>query len=84
MNKNKKYILICITILILIVKTIYFNFESYDYNKFLSNWMEIMKNNGGILSLKKTFTDYNYPYLIFLSILTYLPIKPIFIIKASI
>lgn len=82
MKKLEIGILIFITLLILILKFLFFDYQSGDYNIFLSRWIDIMKNNGGLQSLKHTFTDYNYPYLIMLAIISYIPIKSVYLIKA--
>lgn len=58
-----------------------FNNISGDYELFLSKWFDSLKENGGIYALKSYIGDYNAPYVTLLSLLTYLPIKSLYLIK---
>lgn len=57
-----------------------FDFYTPDYNG-LEKWFYHFKNNGGLLALKTPIGDYNAPYLTILALLSYLPFKPIYMIK---
>lgn len=83
--KNKIIIItLLITVIIISVllrlKGIYF--ESIDMTKCLYNWFDFLKNNGGLSALKYEIGDYNIPYMTILAILSYIPAKPIVLIKA--
>lgn len=81
---SKKYIiviLILVTIISLIFRLRFFHIQSGDYKEFLKPWYDFLKANGGILALKYSLGDYNIPYLFVLSLLTYLPIDPLYAIK---
>ena len=85
MKKKKVYeviLIISIVLLALIVRIHYINVESYDFIVFLKKWFITLKTNGGIFGLKESVGDYNAPYIQLLAILTYLPIKPLYSIKA--
>ncbi len=68
-------------ILSFILRYTMLNFESTDYTIFLSKWFDTLKNSGGILGLNMYTGDYNAPYVIIMSLLTYLPIKSLYSIK---
>jgi len=70
-----------VTVISLKARTNFLNYESQDFRAFLSIWFDLFKNNGGILALKYEIGDYNIPYLSILSILSYIPINPLLLIK---
>lgn len=72
---------IIITIISLLVRINFMNFESADYNQFLKNWYNFYSNFGGFSALKYNIGDYNVPYMIFMILLTYLPFPPLYSIK---
>lgn len=80
MRKYKKE-LILVSLIILLIRLIFIDYESGDYTIFLRPWVNYMRNNGGILSLKDTFTNYNLPYLTILSIISYIPLNSLLFIK---
>ena len=80
MRKYKKK-LILVSLIILLIRLIFIDYESGDYTIFLRPWVNYMRNNGGILSLKDTFTNYNLPYLTILSIISYIPLNSLLFIK---
>lgn len=57
-------------------------YETPDYTGFLNVWFEEIKANGGLHALSRNIGDYNFPYLTILSILTYIPIRSLYTIKA--
>ena len=81
-RKHSLEILFGLTIVIsLIIKQKFLYYESDDYKEFLSNWMETIRQNGGLLTLKNSIGNYNAPYLIIMAILSYLPIDDLIAIK---
>ena len=81
-RKHSLEILFGLTIVIsLIIKQKFLYYESNDYKEFLSNWMETIRQNGGLLTLKNSIGNYNAPYLIIMAILSYLPIDDLIAIK---
>jgi len=68
-------------IISLIIRMSGMNYESSDYNQFLKPWFYQIKSEGGFSSLKHAVGDYNVPYMFILTVLTYLPVKPLVSIK---
>ena len=81
---EKHYILlgfIVISIMALLIRLSLFKFESGDYLMFLKDWFSYLKDNGGFWALKNYPGDYNAPYMTIMSLLTYIPINPLYSIK---
>ncbi len=72
---------IAISILALLIRVSLFKFESGDYLVFLKDWFAYLKDNGGFWALKNYPGDYNAPYMTIMSLLTYIPINPLYSIK---
>jgi Gpi18-like mannosyltransferase len=83
--ENKKILLlfsiIIFTIISFIIRFSIINYESPDYIIFLEKWFYRLKELGGLKGLAENIGDYNVPYLTIISILTYLPIEPLYSIK---
>ena len=80
-EKNKMWIFLSlITILALVVRYKLLNFESSDYVDFLTKWFGFFKQHG-IQGLKNYPGDYNAPYMTIMAILSYIPIRDIYLIK---
>jgi Gpi18-like mannosyltransferase len=73
---------IAISIFAIIVRMLFINIESNDYVDFLEPWFNVLKTNGGLAGIKYYNGDYNYSYITIMALLTYLPFKPVFSIKA--
>ena len=52
-----------------------------DYIDFIKPWIDFFSANGGILGLKESIGDYNVPYLYILSLLSYLHISDLYLVK---
>lgn len=72
---------IIVILLTLFIKIKMLDFESGDYQLFLKDWFDHLKDNGGIYALKSYPGDYNAPYVTLMALLTYLPIKSLYSIK---
>jgi len=86
MNDANKRILKIIFIIVigfaaLIIRFIYKDFESADYQWFLKVWFEQLQDGGGFLALKQPISNYSPLYIYLLAGLTYLPIKSLYSIK---
>ena len=83
--KTRKFeiALVLVTLLALVVRMLFLERVTVDYEVFLQNWFDEIQTNGGFSALKNDLTncDYNFPYLLILALLTYLPIKPLWSIK---
>ena len=81
----KKYsleiIFFIVTIVSLLIRVKFLKFESDDYLNFLVRWFNKIRQNGGILALKNSIGDYNIPYLLIRTFITYLPINQLIGIK---
>lgn len=55
---------------------------SRDFTDFLLPWFNEIKAQGGLVSLGQTIGNYNVLYMFLLSLLSYLPIDPLYSIKA--
>ncbi|NCB74765.1 MAG: conjugal transfer protein TraL [Clostridia bacterium] len=56
------------------------NYQSGDYNTFLSKWVEYFRVSG-FRGLSESVGNYNVPYLYFLALFSYLPLKDLYLIK---
>lgn len=66
----------------LLVRIAPLNFQSEDYNVFLSRWFDYLKENGGFKGLGTYVGDYNAPYMTIMAALTYIPVNSLYTIKA--
>ena len=57
------------------------NYQSGDYNTFLVNWVNYFRTNGGFYGFSESVGNYNVPYLYFLALFSYLPLKDLYLIK---
>lgn len=58
-----------------------FDHTTLDYKNFLSPWVEKMKTSGGLAALKYPIGNYNIPYLVYLGIISGLPVYDLYLIK---
>ncbi|MCL2013646.1 MAG: hypothetical protein FWG69_01515 [Oscillospiraceae bacterium] len=79
-NADLAFFLI-ITVAALAIRACFIYYESEDYSKFLEPWVELIKEHGGFASLGVQITDYNIPYTLYLTIISYLPVSPLWGIK---
>lgn len=67
--------------LTLLVRYGLLEFQSGDYQNYLSHWYDFILANGRFKAFKYGFSDYNPPYLYLLSLSTLLPFAKIYSIK---
>ena len=53
------------------IRAVCFNYETLDYQNFLSRWVDFFRENGGFGALGKPVGNYNIPYLYFLALFSY-------------
>ena len=58
-----------------------FDYETLDYQNFLARWCAFYRENGGFAALKYEVGNYNIPYLYFLALFSYLPVRDLYLIK---
>ena len=73
--------IIIISIMAILVRSMFFRVVSGDYTYFLSGWFNELKSNGGIFAIKDHIGNYTAPYMCILAILTYIPINSLYTIK---
>ncbi len=74
--------LIIISVIAIFIRIKFLNFESNDYVKCLHVWFDYIKDHGRIHALANYPGDYNAPYMTILALLSYIPVKDIYLIKA--
>ena len=57
------------------------DYQSTDYQVFLSRWAEAFRDNGGFAAVALPIGNYNAPYLYFLAAISYLPLPDLYLIK---
>ena len=80
-NHLLEIFLIIITLLAFYIRFKFRGFKSGDFKNCLYPWFMGLKNNGGLMAIKDYSGDYNAPYITLLALLTYVPLKPIILIK---
>ena len=58
-----------------------FDYETLDYQNFLTRWVSFFWENGGFRALQYSVGNYNIPYLYFLAFFSYLPTRDLYLIK---
>ncbi len=58
-----------------------FDYETLDYQDFLTKWVEYFRTHGHFHALKSSVGNYNIPYLYFLAFFSLLPIRDLYLIK---
>ena len=68
---NLKKIFILITFFVILIRIVWINGKSGDYLGFLEPWIKTIIRFGGVKSLKYNIGDYNVPYVVILTIISY-------------
>ena len=80
--KHNILIIIAIaTVLALVVRLKFRQFESGDFIVFLQPWFDELRAGGGLPAIANYTGDYNMPYVTILALLTYLPFSALTSIK---
>ena len=58
-----------------------FDYETLDYQNFLTKWVAFFRDNGHFRALRSSVGNYNIPYLYFLALFSLLPIRDLYLIK---
>ena len=67
--------------LALFLRALALDYQSQDYQIFLSRWAQAFRDNGGFAAVKLPIGNYNAPYLYFLAAISYLPLPDLYLIK---
>lgn len=68
-------------ITVFVLRALCLNYETLDYQNFLSHWVEYYRVNGGVKAFSAALGNYNIPYMYFLCLFSYLPVKDLYLIK---
>ncbi|MBQ2959635.1 MAG: conjugal transfer protein TraL [Oscillospiraceae bacterium] len=68
-------------ILAFYLRTLCFDYQTLDYQDFLSKWVEYYRVNGGVKAFSAPLGNYNIPYMYFLCLFSYLPVNDLYLIK---
>jgi len=81
--KNSVYLLVTAVALCAAFasRVYFFSYHSGDYNMFLSLWVQFFRDNGGFAGLSQSVGNYNFPYLYFLALFSYIGIDDLYLIK---
>ena len=63
------------------LRSLCLDYQTLDYQDFLSKWVEYYRINGGVKAFAAPLGNYNIPYMYFLCIFSYLPISDLYLIK---
>lgn len=63
------------------VRTALLNYETTDYQWFLTKWVDYYRSRSGFSALKDSVGNYNIPYLYFLALFSYSSVKDLYLIK---
>lgn len=81
--RNEKYLFPVIIIIIgFSIRFSLYDIESLDFKRFLSVWFDSIKDNGGFSGLSAVESNYSPAYLFFMSILTYIPLPSMVLVKS--
>lgn len=72
---------LCMVLIALAVRYVFIPFESGDFIACLNGWLNLIRDYGGLGALKYSIGDYNVPYMFILSLMSYLPLSNLHIIK---
>ncbi|MBP5525100.1 MAG: hypothetical protein J6Y11_05785 [Paludibacteraceae bacterium] len=70
-----------LTIVAILVRFSFKDFESGDYIGSLFPWYDHFKTHRGFAALKSPIGDYNIPYQFFIALMTYIKVKPLYLFK---
>lgn len=68
-------------IAVFVLRSLCLDYETLDYQNFLCHWVEYYRANGGVKAFSAPLGNYNIPYMYFLCLFSYFPIKDLYLIK---
>lgn len=73
----------CILLLLgaMALRACFMDYETLDYQNFLTRWVQFYRDNGGFKALDRSVGNYNIPYLYFMALFSYSSIKDLYLIK---
>ena len=81
--KNLKSFLVCSFLIVaaFALRLSFFDYETTDYQWFLTKWVDFYRENGGFRALRFSNGNYNIPYLYFMALFSYSDINDLYLIK---
>ncbi len=65
----------------MLVRCLLLDHESGDYQTFLSQWYQVIRDRGGFAAIAQPVGNYNVPYLYFIAFISYLNIPDLYLYK---
>lgn len=65
----------------MLLRCLLLDYESADYQTFLSQWYQVIRDRGGFLGLAQPVGNYNVPYLYFIAVISYLDVPDLYLYK---
>jgi len=65
----------------LLLRLYFLEYQSLDYQDFLAKWAAYFRDYGGVAALGDKIGNYNFPYLYFLALFSYVPVGDLYLIK---
>jgi len=81
LEKKEIIILIVLTLVSLILRALWLNGKSGDYLGFLKIWVYNIRDLGYFKSLKYNIANYNVPYIVILTLISFFKCEPLYPIK---
>ena len=81
LEKKETILIILGTLLTLLIRCLWLNGRSGDYNGFLEPWINYIRELGQFESLKYNIGNYNVPYILILTIISLFKCEPLYLIK---
>ena len=81
LDKKQKLLLIFGTLFSLFLRCLWLNGRSGDYIGFLAPWIDYIRELGQFNSLKYNIGNYNVPYIVILTLISFFKCEPLYLIK---
>jgi len=75
------FIAAAVILLAMVLRALCMDYETLDYQNFLTRWVRTIREQGGFQALKWNIGNYNVPYLYFLALFSYSRVRDLYLIK---
>lgn len=80
-NAPRWLVSIVLTAAAFLLRAALFDYETADYQSFLTVWVNYFRQHGGFRALSTSIGNYNIPYLYFLALFSYSELRDLYLIK---
>ena len=80
-SRTARIVSVLLVLLTFAARAYVFDYETLDYQNFLTKWVDFFRANGHFRALSRSVGNYNIPYLYFLAFFSLLPIRDLYLIK---